>query len=115
MGIYELLFMDEAIRPLIMGRAVSSTIAQMAMSRGMRTLRNDGWKKVRGGPDHHRGGAARHPNRGASHGAVGRRENSPPQEGPLMSRWYSANVLQALPQGGPPPLALFRQGRPLCF
>jgi type II secretory ATPase GspE/PulE/Tfp pilus assembly ATPase PilB-like protein len=49
MGIYELLFMDEAIRPLIMGRAVSSTIAQKAMSRGMRTLRNDGWKKVKAG------------------------------------------------------------------
>jgi type II secretory ATPase GspE/PulE/Tfp pilus assembly ATPase PilB-like protein len=49
MGIYELLFMDEAIRPLIIGRAASSTIAQKAMSRGMRTLRNDGWKKVRAG------------------------------------------------------------------
>jgi len=49
MGIYELLFMDEAIRPLIISRAASSTIAQKAMSRGMRTLRNDGWKKVRAG------------------------------------------------------------------
>jgi type II secretion system protein E len=49
MGIYELLFMDEAIRPLIIGRAASSTIAQKAMSRGMRTLRNDGWKKVKAG------------------------------------------------------------------
>jgi general secretion pathway protein E len=46
MGIYELLFMDEAIRPLVIGRAASSTIAQKAMSRGMRTLRSDGWKKV---------------------------------------------------------------------
>ena len=49
MGIYELLFMDEDIRPLIMGRAASSTIAQKAMQNGMRTLRADGWKKVRAG------------------------------------------------------------------
>jgi type II secretory ATPase GspE/PulE/Tfp pilus assembly ATPase PilB-like protein len=49
MGIYELLFMDEAIRPLIISRAASTTIAQKAMSRGMRTLRNDGWKKVKAG------------------------------------------------------------------
>ena len=49
MGIYELLFMDEAIRPLILSRAASSTIAQRAMEYGMRTLRNDGWKKVRAG------------------------------------------------------------------
>ncbi len=49
MGIYELLFMDEDIRPLILSRAASSTIAQKAMENGMRTLRNDGWKKVRAG------------------------------------------------------------------
>jgi type IV pilus assembly protein PilB len=49
MGIYELLFMDEAIRPLILSRAASSTIAQRAMENGMRTLRNDGWKKVKNG------------------------------------------------------------------
>jgi type II secretory ATPase GspE/PulE/Tfp pilus assembly ATPase PilB-like protein len=49
MGIYELLFMDEAIRPLIISRAASSTIAQKAMSRGMHTLRADGWKKVKAG------------------------------------------------------------------
>src|SRR5665213_512014 len=47
MGIYELLFMDEDIRSLILGRAASSTIAQKAMQNGMRTLRSDGWKKVR--------------------------------------------------------------------
>jgi len=47
MGIYELLFMDEEIRSLIMGRAPSSTIAQKAMQNGMRTLRADGWIKVR--------------------------------------------------------------------
>ena len=48
-GIYELLFMDEAIRPLILSRAASSTIAQRAMENGMKTLRYDGWKKVRAG------------------------------------------------------------------
>jgi type II secretory ATPase GspE/PulE/Tfp pilus assembly ATPase PilB-like protein len=47
MGIYELLFMDEDIRSLILGRAASSTIAQKAMQNGMRTLRADGWIKVR--------------------------------------------------------------------
>ena len=46
MGIYELLFMDEEIRSLILGRAASSTIAQKAMQNGMRTLRADGWKKI---------------------------------------------------------------------
>jgi type II secretory ATPase GspE/PulE/Tfp pilus assembly ATPase PilB-like protein len=49
MGIYELLILDEAIRPLILGRAAASTIAQRAMDQGMRTLRTDGWNKVRAG------------------------------------------------------------------
>ncbi|HEY5083359.1 MAG TPA: hypothetical protein VII48_02465, partial [Rhizomicrobium sp.] len=48
-GIYELLFLDETIRPLILARAAASTIAQRAMEGGMRTLRNDGWKKVKAG------------------------------------------------------------------
>jgi type II secretion system protein E len=47
MGIYELLILDEAVRPLILNRAPSSTIAQRAMDNGMRTLRTDGWNKVR--------------------------------------------------------------------
>jgi type II secretory ATPase GspE/PulE/Tfp pilus assembly ATPase PilB-like protein len=47
MGIYELMFMDEEIRSLILGRAAASTIAQKAMANGMRTLRSDGWIKVR--------------------------------------------------------------------
>jgi type II secretory ATPase GspE/PulE/Tfp pilus assembly ATPase PilB-like protein len=47
MGIYELLFMDEGIRPLILSRAASTTIAARAMEHGMRTLRSDGWKKVK--------------------------------------------------------------------
>src|SRR5262245_22891442 len=47
MGIYELLILNEALRPLILNRAPSSTIAQKAMDFGMRTLRVDGWNKVR--------------------------------------------------------------------
>ena len=49
MGIYELLILNEAIRPLVMNRAPASTIAQRAMEEGMRTLRTDGWNKVKGG------------------------------------------------------------------
>jgi type II secretion system protein E len=49
MGIYELLLLDESIRPLILSRAAASTIAQRAIEGGMRTLRHDGWNKVRAG------------------------------------------------------------------
>src|ERR1043165_8849636 len=38
MGIYELLLLNEAIRPLILSRAPASTIANKAMEGGMRTL-----------------------------------------------------------------------------
>ena len=48
-GIYELLIVSEAIRPLIMNRSSATAIAQRAMEAGMRTLRNDGWIKVKGG------------------------------------------------------------------
>ncbi len=47
MGIYELLLLNETIRPLILSRAAASTIAQRAIETGMRTLRVDGWNKVR--------------------------------------------------------------------
>jgi len=47
MGIYELLILNESLRPLILNRAPASTIAQKAMDGGMRTLRTDGWNKVR--------------------------------------------------------------------
>ncbi|MGA2749101.1 MAG: ATPase, T2SS/T4P/T4SS family [Verrucomicrobiota bacterium] len=47
MGIYELMFIDEELRSLILRRAAASTLAQKAMENGMRTLRNDGWKKVK--------------------------------------------------------------------
>jgi type II secretion system protein E len=49
MGIYELLILNEGLRPLILNRAPASTIAQKAMDYGMRTLRTDGWNKVRNG------------------------------------------------------------------
>jgi type II secretion system protein E len=47
MGIYELLVLNESLRPLILNRAPSSTIATKAIEFGMRTLRIDGWNKVR--------------------------------------------------------------------
>src|SRR3954462_15470769 len=49
MGIYELLILNEAVRPLILNRAPATTIAQRAIESGMRTLRTDGWNKVRAG------------------------------------------------------------------
>jgi type II secretion system protein E len=48
-AIYEILVMSEALRPLIIERASSSAIKQMAISHGMKTLRDDGWDKVRQG------------------------------------------------------------------
>ena len=48
-GIYELLILNESIRPLILNRAPASTIAAKAMELGMRTLRTDGWNKVKAG------------------------------------------------------------------
>ena len=47
MGIYELLILTESLRPLILNRAPASTIAQKAIEGGMRTLRTDGWYKVK--------------------------------------------------------------------
>ncbi len=49
LAIYELLVLTEALRPLILSRTSSSTIAQKAMEHGMRTLRVDGWNKVKNG------------------------------------------------------------------
>jgi general secretion pathway protein E len=48
-GIHELLMVNDAIRPLVMNRAAASSIAMAARQQGMRTLREDGWRKVRGG------------------------------------------------------------------
>jgi len=49
LAIYELLVVTEMLRPLILQRAAASTIAQAAIDDGMRTLRVDGWNKVRDG------------------------------------------------------------------
>jgi len=43
------LLVTEAVRPLILSRAPATTIAQRAMDSGMRTLRTDGWNKVKAG------------------------------------------------------------------
>jgi type II secretion system protein E len=49
LAIYELLVVNETLRPLILQRAAASTIAAKAIEGGMRTLRVDGWNKVRNG------------------------------------------------------------------
>jgi type II secretion system protein E len=46
-GIYELLIVNESLRPLILNRAAATTIAAKAVENGMRTLRTDGWNKVK--------------------------------------------------------------------
>ena len=48
-GIYEVLVMNDAIRPLVIARASSSEIKHVALKEGMRTLRDDGWEKVLNG------------------------------------------------------------------
>jgi len=48
-GIHELLIVTEAIRPLVMNRASAATIADVSRKQGMRTLRQDGWRKVKAG------------------------------------------------------------------
>ena len=48
-GIYEILILNESLRPLILNRAAASTMAQKAIENGMRTLRVDGWNKVKAG------------------------------------------------------------------
>ena len=45
-GIYELLLMDNTIRPLVMEHATATDIRAKACLKGMHTLRDDGWKKV---------------------------------------------------------------------
>jgi len=49
LAIYELLVLNEALRPLVLTRTASSTIATRAIEEGMRTLRIDGWNKVKAG------------------------------------------------------------------
>jgi type II secretion system protein E len=49
LAIYELLLVTESLRPLIMSRAPASTLMQKAIEEGTRTLRTDGWNKVKAG------------------------------------------------------------------
>lgn len=45
-GIYELLPMENALRPLVLQHAPASAIRDLACQHGMHTLRDDGWQKV---------------------------------------------------------------------
>ncbi len=45
-AIYEILVMNDLIRKAIFDRAQAETIKQIALSQGMRTLRQDGWRRV---------------------------------------------------------------------
>jgi type II secretory ATPase GspE/PulE/Tfp pilus assembly ATPase PilB-like protein len=49
LGIYELLPVNDTIRQLILKRSSADAIKEAAVSLGMRTLREDGWQKVRDG------------------------------------------------------------------
>ncbi len=46
-GIFELMELNEEIRSLIMGNADASKIAEASRRNGMRSLREDGWEKIR--------------------------------------------------------------------
>jgi hypothetical protein len=45
-AIYEIILIDETIRDLIFKKGTSAQIKKAALSKGMRTLRQDGWQKV---------------------------------------------------------------------
>ena len=49
MGIFEMLQVSEAIESLVIARVSSHEIRQQAIREGLTTLREDGWRKVRGG------------------------------------------------------------------
>ncbi|MDD5680587.1 MAG: ATPase, T2SS/T4P/T4SS family [Candidatus Omnitrophica bacterium] len=48
-AIYEILVIDNAIRDLVMARKSADVIKKLAMEHGMRTLRQDGWEKIKMG------------------------------------------------------------------
>jgi len=48
-GIFEFLLVNDAVRQLILKRSSADVIKETAVGLGMRTLRDDGWAKVRGG------------------------------------------------------------------
>jgi general secretion pathway protein E len=49
LGIYEMMIMNDDIRKLTVGKADSNQIMKKAAENGMRSLRDDGWLKVRQG------------------------------------------------------------------
>ena len=49
LGIYELMTVNDGIRKLMVGKVDSGKIRKKALSSGMRSLRDDGWIKVRQG------------------------------------------------------------------
>jgi len=49
LGIFELLVLDDALRGLVVQRASAAEILKVAVKRGLRLLRDDGWDKVRAG------------------------------------------------------------------
>ena len=49
LGLYELLVMNDEVAQKIMERAPSPEIVTVARKSGLTLLREDGWKKVRGG------------------------------------------------------------------
>lgn len=48
-GLFELMLLDDDIRELVLQRSSAGKIRNLALQRGMITLRDDGWNKVRAG------------------------------------------------------------------
>jgi len=48
-GIYEFLTLDESVRKLVLEKTSSGIIKKEALGKGMTTLRQDGWQKVKSG------------------------------------------------------------------
>ena len=48
-GIYEFLVMSDPIKEMVIARQTASQIKNKAVSLGMKTLRQDGWEKVKKG------------------------------------------------------------------
>jgi type IV pilus assembly protein PilB len=49
LGLYEVMDVSDEIRSLIVSRAAAQEIRRVAVAQGMRTLRHDGFAKIRGG------------------------------------------------------------------
>jgi type II secretion system protein E len=49
MGIFELLMIDDEIRDMVMQHSTAGNIKQRALTKHMKTLRDDGWEKVHAG------------------------------------------------------------------